>query len=688
MAAVLATLAPGVASPASAATPKIMVVGDSISQGAEGDFTWRYRLARHFGESATGVDFVGPWTGTRVLNADHSDSSVSHAGAYRPGISFDSANLAQWGWQMHQAKDVIGSRVSTYLPDYLLVALGFNDLGWGVNEPAGVLNDFEWFVYHARAAKPTIRIAVANVPQRTPLAVNPTLPARISAYNTLLANRIPQISTDVSPITLVDIDTPFDEYRDAYDGLHPNVRGEFVIAKAFGDTLSTHFGLGASFGPVPTDLPADLALAASANITATPVDDKVRVTWSHVFGATGYEFWQRDLTRGTAWQKGQFDVGADSWTPDFLPAGHQLEFRVRATRGTSQVGGNSPSATATVRPMPDVPNVRVTEHPDRPYTVTVSWDPVPGADDYHVYAAPGCDLIPPAPSEFTKHQWSLGGKTSWTQEYVTDPCRNYLVVASRYGGEGARKFEQIRRAWPYQNNPAYFSTRQRYMESAPEPGDRRVSTTVPPSSVDRGIVVVRGFIKDNDPFTHMIGDRRSFASGSHASAKVGVAWDTKTGDVGVYVHRSCVVGSDIPDDWEAGCKDALPVQIVPDASIYGDDNTSPYNYVSVAPRLDGSMVVKVAAINSHATGLGRINAQVVLTPAQSQFNATLTGDKFPAWEIYQFPWSAQAVTPSGAGWTIGTRDQTSIGDLTSGASSTCHSQQPFPQHWLQNTMSC
>ena len=30
-----------------ATTPAIMVVGDSISQGSSGDYTWRYRLAKH-----------------------------------------------------------------------------------------------------------------------------------------------------------------------------------------------------------------------------------------------------------------------------------------------------------------------------------------------------------------------------------------------------------------------------------------------------------------------------------------------------------------------------------------------------------------------------------------------------------------------------------------------------------------
>ena len=110
-----------------------------------------------------------------------------HNGAYRPGISFDSHNLAQWGWQMHQAKDVIAGQVGTHAPDYVLVELGFNDLGWGVSGAAGLLDDQRTLVANARSARSGIRIAVANVVHRTPLEAAPELPALISSYNSMLA---------------------------------------------------------------------------------------------------------------------------------------------------------------------------------------------------------------------------------------------------------------------------------------------------------------------------------------------------------------------------------------------------------------------------------------------------------------------------------------------------------------------
>ena len=680
------SVSPG--NPAEAAVTKMMIVGDSISQGAEGDFTWRYRLAERYAAGGVPVDFVGPWTGTKVLNADHADQGISHNGAYRPGISFDSDNLAQWGWQMHQAKDVIGSRVGTYQPDFLLVELGFNDLGWGVNDPAGLLNDLEWFIYHARAAKPNIKIAFADVPHRTPIEVQPDLPAKITEYNNLLAARIPQLTSVASPLTVVDVDLALDELGDTYDGLHPNVRGEYAIAKAFGDRLLTGLAFGTPFGSIPATLPAPLAPGAPTSITATPVDDKIKVSWSHVFGATGYEFWQRDATAGGAWQKGQFEIGADSWTADLLPAGRRMEFQVRTTRGTRQVSAPSATASATVRAMPDVPNVRVEVSPDQPYAVTVRWDPVAGADDYFVYSAPGCDVIPPASSSFTQAQWGLAGKTSWTQNYVTDTCRYYTVVASRYGGGGPIKPANSRRAVPYQNNLPFFATKARYMTDAPSAGDQRFSSSVPAGTSDRGMVVVRGFIKNDDPFETAIGDKRGFSSAANSSAKIGVAWDTLTGQIGVYVHKSCVVGYDLPSPWEAGCFDALPVRQVPDATVIGDNDVSYLNYVSVTRSGSGALRLSVSARNSASALLGRINATVELTPVGDTYSVRLVSDRFPSWEVYHFPAHVQAPPLNGVGKTLATRGQGNIGDLTSGQMSVCTSQPTTTDHLDVNPMNC
>ena len=100
------------------------------------------------------------------------------------------------------------------------------------------------------------------------------------------------------------------------------------------------------------------------------------------------------------------------------------------------------------------------------------------------------------------------------------------------------------------------------------------------------------------------------------------------------------------------------------------------------------ITVKVSARNSwKELDLGRINATVTLTPSGNTFTAKLVGDKFPAWEILRYP--ATELFPAKAAGvvrTIGTRDQTSIGDLKASAS-TCTSTGP-DEETATNPMSC
>jgi lysophospholipase L1-like esterase len=55
--------------------------------------------------------------------------------------------------------------VAQYQPDYLLVELGFNDVGWFISDAVGTLQSMSTFISNARAAKPDIAFAIANIPQ-------------------------------------------------------------------------------------------------------------------------------------------------------------------------------------------------------------------------------------------------------------------------------------------------------------------------------------------------------------------------------------------------------------------------------------------------------------------------------------------------------------------------------------------
>jgi hypothetical protein len=105
------------------ATPSFMIVGDSISQGRNGDYTWRYRLWEWFNNNGVAVEFTGPYTGTvpqaipepptppplvATTNVDDAPGPVLESGGYAAAITdsgFIASNdlhFAAWGRQMAQ----------------------------------------------------------------------------------------------------------------------------------------------------------------------------------------------------------------------------------------------------------------------------------------------------------------------------------------------------------------------------------------------------------------------------------------------------------------------------------------------------------------------------------------------------------------------------------------------------------
>ncbi|WIN00493.1 GDSL-type esterase/lipase family protein [Actinoplanes oblitus] len=350
---------------------KIMVVGDSISQGLEGDWTWRYRLYQHLVAAGAGADFVGPYTGTTKTPS----TPPVFNGAYRNHIGFDSAHFAQWGRQAHQAMNDVRAQVSTYQPDYLLVELGFNDLGWGVSNPDGLIADIKTLIAQARAGRAGVKVLVANVPHRSPLTQLPQLDAVISEYNGKLGAALASVSTAASPVALVDISTGYAYATDAYDGLHPNSNGEYKIARAFANVLAGTFGVGTTFTATSPG-PDLLVPAAPTSITATPTGTGVLVSWSHSFGAGGYWFEQRLKDSGQAWQRLPLPIPADQWDTGWLSRGSTYEFRVLPVRGDT-TGPASAAASAVADPLTadGPPNITTTSGPG---SLTVSWSPATG----------------------------------------------------------------------------------------------------------------------------------------------------------------------------------------------------------------------------------------------------------------------------------------------------------------------
>ncbi|MBL3670931.1 hypothetical protein JL475_34295 [Streptomyces sp. M2CJ-2] len=317
-------------------------------------------------------------------------------------------------------------------------------------------------------------------------------------------------------------------------------------------------------------------------------------------------------------------------------------------------------------------------------SVKLDWKKVAGADGYRIYAEYSCDNMPISTSSYQLIKDHPGKTTQWTHQNIKRVCVNYAVAAVRNGRQGVLPSigKRVMISMP---NRDHTAAAQQFFTTAPRSGDQVARTRVAPGK-DRGIVLARAYIRNKTGFTDAIGDHRSWTAEPAASAKITVAWNTGTGEVAAYAHRSCAVGTAFPSgSVEALCRDALPLAFVSDAASVGDASKDARNLISVSGTNSGGLFVGVSAMNSWertcvgkacvGPGFGRINARLALSPSKDTFAASLTADKFPAWEIVRYPHFVQGA-PLGEARIIGFRDQTEIGDLTSGRQSTCTSKGP------------
>ncbi|WP_179855190.1 GDSL-type esterase/lipase family protein [Paractinoplanes atraurantiacus] len=329
-------------SPAEAAVLRVMVVGDSVSHGSAGDYTWRYRLWKHLTGSGVAVDFVGPRSG--LFDPVRSPAGdVVETGTYADP-AFDRDHNARWGRALASwpgayagAVDTIQADVRTYQPDYVLVLLGINDLVWFGADPVGLAGQMAAFIDRARTGKPGVRVVVAGVPPTYGTEHDSALAARFAEYNRWLGAVVWGKATDGGPpVAYVPPPAGYEaDYgvtpHDSYDGTHPNARGEIRIADAVGDVLSSAFGLGP---PYPLSLTVPVGPVLPFTLRCAPGDGKVTLTWTESPGATGY--WYQLRFAGGAWVPDpavyQYPMSAQPVTSAGLANGTAYEFRMQAAK--------------------------------------------------------------------------------------------------------------------------------------------------------------------------------------------------------------------------------------------------------------------------------------------------------------------------------------------------------------------
>ncbi len=315
-------------SSASAAPVRIMPVGDSITQGSAGDYTWRFRLweSLQTGGPAGGVDFVGtrnalwnPQTGKQDGNRFYADPN------------FDQDHQAIWLRTLIDESLTIGGTIKAMAtkPDVIVVDLGTNDYARGASKSMTALRAF---ITNARAAAPGVDVVVLglyrlyNVKGR---AYENT--SYVQGFNASLPTLAAQLDTPSQRVVAAPVEPAFDAATMTWDGRHPTPKGELVLARAASDALQT-IGVGsgwdgASIAGWPAKGPTPTLTAASTT--------SFNLQWAHTTaGALAYRIEYRDVSGNGPWKLvGTPAAGNGSFKIGGFPVGSTVTARVTPVRG-------------------------------------------------------------------------------------------------------------------------------------------------------------------------------------------------------------------------------------------------------------------------------------------------------------------------------------------------------------------
>ena len=374
-----------------------------MTAGREGDFTWRYRLAAWLTQQNISYNFVGPLTGvqsppavlppqpasvtsTNGATADPSTQQANMQGSYGLAgqtLFVNSNHAAVWGKPVASSKSQIASLVQQYQPDLVLVALGFNDMGWFYSDDVGTLASMTTYIQNAQAANPNLQFIVANVPYRTYIGGRDDLITKTGNYNANLPSTLSLLETPYSKIGLADFNSKYgcvptaNSCDSTYDGLHPNYKGEFRIAQAFASAWQSKFNLNTDPSISITGTQSTLRpLSVPTNVVFDGTNEGVTVTWNRVYGSTGYNIQWREapISTGVWGPWNSTTTSAERWDlswqfTDEPYTTNEYQVQVAAAYGDSTNG----YSTAYSAPVQGIPAPRVSTSP-----TNVSVTPIAG----------------------------------------------------------------------------------------------------------------------------------------------------------------------------------------------------------------------------------------------------------------------------------------------------------------------
>lgn len=322
-----------VASSAVARPANVLLVGDSVTMGSTGDWTWRYRLWKHLAATAPGqVDLVGP----RTDLYDRATRTYGHQEYV--DADFDRDHAASWGTGATFPPYPVHELVAGHQADTVVEMLGLNDLDHLPLTPDQVADEVRDLVTEARSANADVDMVLGEVAQ--------TWVAGALELNARLHEIAAELDSPQARVVVAETADGFFRRRDTYDNSHPNARGEVKIAAAVADALS-RTGLGA---PAVRPLPSvPVGPRVPVFLRGKVRDGKVLLRWTSSPGADGYRVLIRRPARNKAWKR-LGDTTRRRLTIRGLPPGERVRFVVLPRKGRGLAAPDVRSNRVSLRP--------------------------------------------------------------------------------------------------------------------------------------------------------------------------------------------------------------------------------------------------------------------------------------------------------------------------------------------------
>lgn len=214
-------------------TINIVCLGNSITNGTDKYNSYRRDLWKLLHHGNYNFDFVGSWNkhhmGGDVPNPDFDMDHDGHSGWTAADIfnppSWDSirGNMEEW--------------LKMYTPDIVLIELRTNDV-FQCRKAAYVINDFTKLVELLRTKKNDVKIFLAQIPPMGAQWATKKLcgdsvmyQSAILELNSAIALFAKKQTTLISPVVVVDQYSGVNPAVEMYDDIHPNNKGEVLMAQ-------------------------------------------------------------------------------------------------------------------------------------------------------------------------------------------------------------------------------------------------------------------------------------------------------------------------------------------------------------------------------------------------------------------------------------------------------------------------